>query len=101
MAIATAPTVVSTLSYAQRVGVAQGDRGAFSNPGIGPAAITGSAPQNTQSLQKVGTIVVPPNVNTTVPLGGNFTVWYDLASHTLFVDILDAQIGANGAPSFV
>lgn len=101
MAIATAPSFASTLSQWQRAGVAQGDRGAFSNPGVGPAALTGSAPQNTRPLIKIGTVVVQPNENTTVPLGGTFTCWYDTASHTIYCDILDTQVGGGGAPSFV
>ena len=93
MAIAVAPTFVSTLTQLLRAGVAQGDRGAFSNPGVGPAALTGSAPQNARPMQRVGSVVVQPNENTTVPLGGVFHVWYDNASHTLWADITDTQVG--------
>jgi hypothetical protein len=93
MAIATAPSVVSTLSYNTRAGVAGGDRAAYSDPGVGPAALTNSAPQNIQSMQRVGSVVVPPNVNATVPLGGRFDVWFDLASYTVFIDTLSTNIG--------
>jgi len=93
MAIAVAPSFISTLTFAQRVGVAQGDRGGFSNPVVGPAATATSAPQTVRPLVKVGSVVVQPGENTTVPLGGHFTVWYDTASHTLWADILDSNIG--------
>lgn len=93
MTIAVAPTILSTKSYADRAGLSGGDRNASSNPPFGPAQTATSAPANIQSMQRVGSVVVPPGANTTVPLGGRFDVWFDLANYTLLVDIVSQQIG--------
>lgn len=96
MTIAVAPTVVSSKSYAAQAGVAGGDRAGSSDPvfGTAPGAITPApAPQNIQSMQRVGSITVPPGANTQAPLGGRFDVWYDLPTHTVFIDITSQHIG--------
>lgn len=77
MAIASAPSVINNQSFQVWAGK-------------GPSA---PDQRRAQNVQRVGTILVPPGVNATVPLGGNFDVWYDLSAHALLIDITSTQIG--------
>lgn len=71
MAIASAPSVVNNLSLA-------GWAGRTTNP---------PPTRADRNVIKVGTVVVAPGDNTTVPLGGTFDVWYDKSAHSLLIDI--------------
>jgi hypothetical protein len=75
MAVASAPTVISTSTLAAwKISSATG--GANSNP-----------------VTHIGMTYVNPGDNTTIPLGGLIDVWYCRATHGMFIDIVDAQQG--------
>lgn len=76
MAIASAPTVVNSGSYYAWAGPAQ----------LPPIRAS-------RNVIRVGTVVVLPGDNTTVPLGGTFHVYYDKAAHNLLLDIVSEQVG--------
>ncbi len=80
MAIASAPTVVNNQSLYAWKGQTAG--------------VMGAPPSRAErNLIHVGTVLVAPGDNATVPLGGTFDVWYDQASHNLLIDIASAQVG--------
>ena len=77
MAIASAPTVVNNQSLLVWAG-------------RGPSAPDQRPARN---LIHVGTVLVAPGDNSTVPLGGFFDCWYDKSSHNFLIDIASAQVG--------
>lgn len=77
MAIASAPSVINNLSLAQWAGRAA-------------QAVSQRADRN---VVKVGTVVVAPGDNATVPLGGFFDVYFDKSAHALLLDIVSTQVG--------
>jgi hypothetical protein len=78
MAIASAPTVVN------------GTQSLVVWAGRGPSAPDQRPARN---LQHVGTVLVAPGDNSTVPLGGFFDCWYDKVNHNFLIDITSAQVG--------
>lgn len=80
MAIASAPSVVNSGSLYAWIGKAVGAMGA-------------PPTRADRNVIRVGSVLVAPGDNTTVPLGGNFDVWYDKSAHSLFIDIADGQVG--------
>lgn len=80
MAIASAPTVVNSGSLYAWKGQTPGVMGA-------PPA------RADRNIIRVGTVVVAPGDNSTVPLGGTFDVWYDKSAHNLLLDIVSTQVG--------
>lgn len=80
MAIASAPSVTNSGSLLAWKGMTAG--------------VQGAPPSRAErNLTHVGTVLVAPGDNSTVPLGGTFDVWYDKASHNLLIDIASAQVG--------
>ena len=80
MAIASAPTVVNSGSLLAWKGQTAGVQGA-------------PATRQDRVLQHVGTVVVAPGDNSTVPLGGTFDCWYDKSAHSFLIDIVSGQVG--------
>ena len=74
MAIATVPTTDSSKSFQQWAG-------------LGTVASQGVAAHSAHPLVRVGTVVVLPGDNTSVPLGGTFDVFYCRKDHILLIDI--------------
>ncbi len=83
MAIASAPTVVNSGSFYAWLG---------KNPSGVTSGVLGRQDRN---VQRVGTVLVLPGDNATVPLGGTFDVWYDKANHSLLLDIVSTQLGGQ------
>lgn len=80
MAIASAPSVTNSGTL-------------YAWKGMTPGVMGAPPARAERNLIHVGTVLVAPGDNTTVPLGGSFDVWYDKSSHNLFIDIADAQVG--------
>lgn len=82
MAIASAPSVVNSGSF-------------YAWVNKNPSGVTSGAPISDRNFIRVGTVVVLPGDNTTVPLGGTFDVWYNKATHALLLDIVSTQLGGQ------
>ena len=84
MAIASAPSVVNSGSF-------------YAWVNKNPSGVTSGAPspRADRNVIRVGTVVVQPGANTTVPLGGTFDVWYDQSAHSLLLDIVSTQLGGQ------
>jgi hypothetical protein len=80
MAVASAPTVVSSGSFYAWLGKTAG---AVGEPQV----------RVDRNVIRVGSVVVAPGDNTTVPLGGTFDCWYDKSAHSFLIDIVSGQVG--------
>ena len=83
MAIASAPSVVNSGSF-------------YAWVNKNPSGVTSGVPAiNDRNVVRVGSVVVQPGDNTTVPLGGTFDVWYNKATHAVLIDIVSTQLGGQ------
>lgn len=77
MAIASAPSVINNQSFQVWAG----------------KSLSAPDQRAARNVIRVGSVLVAPGDNTSVPLGGNFDVWYDKSTHALLIDIASTQVG--------